>query len=104
MDDTKERKNFINQIEPALWETDELSGEADKSKTLLESRVLESQYNEILNNLLSTGLANKDAKDNYTKNYLLCQNLIDQYAKDEPLTFYHMINNLLTRMNSGNIL
>lgn len=97
MDHTKERNNFIGQIEPALWETDDLSGEADKSKTLLESRVFESEYNEILINILSTGVADKEAKDNYTLNYLLCQNLIDQYAKDEPLTFYHMINNLLNK-------
>ncbi|WP_311370607.1 DUF262 domain-containing protein [Anaerococcus hydrogenalis] len=97
MDDTKERNNFISQIEPALWETDELSGEANKNKTLIESRVFESEYNEILNNILSTGLCDKDSKDNYTKNYLLCQNLIDQYAKDEPLTFYHLINNILNK-------
>ena len=97
MDDTKERKNFISQIEPALWETDELSGEADKSKTLLESRVFESEYNGILHNLLRTGVADKNARDNYSKNYLLCQNLIDEYAKDEPLTFYHMINNILNK-------
>lgn len=97
MDDTKERNNFIGQIEPALWETDELSGEANKSKTLIESRVYESEYNEILNNILSTGLCDKDSKDNYTKNYLLCQKLIDQYAKDEPLTFYHLINNILNK-------
>lgn len=97
MDDTKERNNFIGQIEPALWETDELSGEANKSKTLIESRVYESEYNEILNNILSTGLCDKDSKDNYTKNYLLCQKLIDQYAKDEPLNFYHLINNILNK-------
>lgn len=97
MDHTKARNNFISQIEPALWETDELSGEADKSKTLLESRVFESEYNDILNHILSTGIADKDAKDNYTMNYLLLQNLIDEYAKDEPLTFYHMINNILNK-------
>lgn len=97
MDHTKERNNFISQIEPALWETDELSGEADKSKTLLESRVFESEYNDILNNILSTGIADEDAKDNYTRNYILLQNLIDQYAKDEPLTFYHLINNILNK-------
>ncbi|EEB36752.1 hypothetical protein ANHYDRO_00424 [Anaerococcus hydrogenalis DSM 7454] len=97
MDYTKERNNFIGQIEPALWETDELSGEANKSKTLIESRVYESEHNEILNNILSTGLCDKDSKDNYTKNYLLCQKLIDQYAKDEPLTFYHLINNILNK-------
>ena len=49
MDHTKERNNFISQIEPALWETDELSGEANKSKTSLVSRVFESEHNEILN-------------------------------------------------------
>ena len=97
MDHTKERNNFLSQIEPALWETDELSGEADKRKALLESRVFESEYNYILNNILSTGIAYNDAKDNYTKNYLLCQNLIDKYAKDEPLTFYHLINNILNK-------
>ena len=97
MDHTKERSNFISQIEPALWETDELSGEADKSKTLLESRVFELEYNDILNHILSTGIADKDAKDSYTMNYLLLQNLIDEYAKDEPLTFYHMINNILNK-------
>lgn len=97
MDHTKERNNFLSQIEPALWETDELSGEADKRKALLESRVFESEYNYILNNILSTGIAYNDDKDNYTKNYLLCQNLIDKYAKDEPLTFYHLINNILNQ-------
>lgn len=97
MDHTKERSNFIGQIEPALWETDELSGEADKSKTLLESRVFESEYNNILNHILSTGIADEGAKDNYTRNYLLLQNLIDDYAKDQPLTFYHMINNILNK-------
>lgn len=97
MDHTKERNNFLSQIEPALWETDELSGEADKRKALLESRVFESEYNYILNNILSTGIAYNDDKDNYTKNYLLCQNLIDKYAKDEPLTFYHLINNILNK-------
>ena len=97
MDHTKERSNFISQIEPALWETDELSGEADKSKTLLESRVFESEYNNILDHILSTGIADEGAKDNYTRNYLLLQNLIDDYAKDEPLTFYHMINNILNK-------
>lgn len=97
MDDTKERNNFIGQIEPALWETEELSGEADKSKILLESRVFESEYNAILSDIIKTGLVENDAKDNYSKNYLLCQSLIDKYAKDEPLTFYHLVNNILNK-------
>lgn len=97
MDHTKERNNFINQIEPALWETDELSGEADKSKILLESRVFESDYNAVLANILMTGKVEQNPKDNYSINYLLCQALIDEYAADEPLTFYHFVNNILNK-------
>jgi uncharacterized protein with ParB-like and HNH nuclease domain len=95
MTNTKERNNFISQIEPSLWETDELSGEADKSKILLESRVFESDYNSILTKILETGVAEKSAKDNYSTNYLLCQKLINEYSEGEGLTLYHFINNVL---------
>lgn len=97
MDPSKEQNNFINQIEPVLWETDKLSGEPDKSKTLLESRAFESEYNNLLKNIIETGIAERDAKDNYSKNYLLFQDLIDQYAKDEPLTFYNFVYNILNK-------
>jgi uncharacterized protein with ParB-like and HNH nuclease domain len=97
MDHTDERNNFIGQIEPALWQTDELTGKANRKQSLLESRVFETQYNAILTNILETGTIGKSAKDNYSKNYSLCQGLIDQYAKDEPLTFYSFINNILNK-------
>ena len=97
MDHTDERNNFIGQIEPALWQTDELTGKANRKQSLLESRVFESQYNAILTNILETGTIEKSAKDNYSKNYSLCQELIDEYAKDEPLTFYSFINNILNK-------
>jgi len=97
MDHTDERNNFIRQIEPALWQTDELTGKANKNQSLLESKVFESEYNAILTNILETGIAEKSAKDNYSKNYRLCQELIDKYAKDEPLTFYSFINNILNK-------
>jgi len=92
---TDERNNFIRQIEPALWQTNELTGNANKNQSLLESRVFESKYNAILTNILETGTTERSSKDNYTKNYELCQKLIDGYAKDEPLTFYSFINNIL---------
>lgn len=97
MDHTDERDNFIRKIEPAIWQTDDLTGKADKSRSLLESRVFESEYNAILINILETGSADKSAKDNYSKNYNLCQELIDEYAKKEPLTFYNFINNILNK-------
>lgn len=95
MDETKEKKNFIQEIEPALWERDKMTGEADKSKILIESRVFESKYNNNLVEILKTGEASKDSKDQYSKNYLYCQELIDEYAKHEPLSFYQLIYNIL---------
>ena len=97
MDHTDERDNFIRQIEPALWQTNELTGKANRNQSLLESRVFESEYNAILTNILEAGTTEKSAKDNYSKNYSLCQELIDEYAKDEPLTFYSFINNILNK-------
>lgn len=97
MDHTDERDNFIRQIEPALWQTDELTGKANRDQSLLESRVFESEYNAILTNILEAGTTDKSAKDNYSKNYRLCQELIDEYAKEEPLTFYSFINNILNK-------
>ena len=97
MDHNDKRNNFIRQIEPALWQTDELTGNANKYQSLLESRVFESGYNAILTNILEKGKAEESANDNYSKNYRLCQELIDEYAKDEPLTFYNFINNILNK-------
>ncbi len=97
MDHSDERTNFIRQIEPALWQTNELTGKANKNQSLLESRVFESEYNAILTNILETGIAEKKAKDNYSKNYELCKKLIDEYAKEETLTFYSFINNILNK-------
>lgn len=95
MIESPEKDHFIRQIPPALWHTDELTGVAHKDESLLESRIFESKYNATLNNLLETGLVEKSAKDNYSKNYVLCQELIDEYAKHESLTFYRFVNNIL---------
>lgn len=103
MDKSDEKDNFIRQIEPALWQTDDLTGKANRKNSLLESRVFESKYNEILINILETGFAEKSEKDNYSINYRKCQDLIDCYAKDEPLTFYRFINNLLNKANVHNL-
>lgn len=52
---TKEINNFISKIQPALWLEDELTGEVDKTKTLLRSEVATDQGNEILRRILETG-------------------------------------------------
>ncbi len=95
MTDSKEKKYAIGKIEPTLWKTEKLTGEAIKDQVLIESRVYESNFNKVLTDILETGKTEKGSKDGYTQNYLLCQKLIDDYAKDEPISFYPFVNNIL---------
>lgn len=97
MSDSKEKDNFIRQIEPAIWKIDELTSVADYSSVLIESKVLEVEYNQILENILKTGKAEDKNKDRYSKNYNLLIKLLDEYANNEPLNFYRFINNVLNK-------
>ena len=97
MSDSKEKDNFIRQIEPAIWKIDELTSVADYSSVLIESKVLEAEYNQILENILKSGEADDKNKDRYSQNYLLIIGLLDKYANDEPLNFYRFINNVLNK-------
>lgn len=97
MSDSKEKDNFIRQIEPAIWKIDELTSVADYSSVLIESKVLEVEYNQILENILKTGEAEDKSKDRYSLNYKLLIKLLDEYANDEPLNFYRFINNVLNK-------
>ena len=97
MSDSKEKDNFIRQIEPAIWKIDELTSVADYSSVLIESKVLEVEYNQILENILTTGEAEDKSKDRYSLNYKLLIKLLDEYANNEPLNFYRFINNVLNK-------
>ena len=65
---TPEANNFIGKIEPSIWRTNKLTGTVDYKNTLLTSRVVNNEGNEILRKILETGRANKDSKDNYSRN------------------------------------
>ena len=97
MSDSKEKDNFIRQIEPAIWKIDELTSVADYSSVLIESKVLEVEYNQILENILKTGESEDKSKDRYSLNYKLLIKLLDEYANNEPLNFYRFINNVLNK-------
>ena len=55
MSDTPESSNFKSQIESALWEQNELTAVVDFNKTLITSRVMGDEGNEIFHNILKTG-------------------------------------------------
>lgn len=97
MSDSKEKDNFIRQIEPAIWKIDELTSVADYSSVLIESKVLEAEYNQMLENILKSGEADDKSKDRYSQNYISIIGLLDKYANDEPLNFYRFINNVLNK-------
>ena len=97
MSDSKEKDNFIRQIEPAIWKIDELTSVADYSSVLIESKVLEVEYNQILENILKTGEVEDKSKDRYSLNYKLLIKLLDEYANNEPLNFYRFTNNVLNK-------
>ena len=97
MSDSKEKDNFIRQIEPAIWKIDELTSVADYGSVLIESKVLEVEYNQILENILKTGEVEDKSKDRYSLNYKLLIKLLDEYANNEPLNFYRFTNKVLNK-------
>lgn len=94
---TKAAQNFIGKIEPAIWQTDNKTGEVNYSKILLTSKVVDNEGNEILRKILETGKADAKATDNYSKNYLLFQSLYDKHCQESPLQIYDFIFALLNQ-------
>lgn len=94
---TDAAQNFIRQIEPAIWRTDNRTGKVDYNNILLTSRVVDNEGNEILRNILKDGIANTNTNDNYSKNYLLFQKLYDEHCTKSPLKVYDFIYALLNQ-------
>ncbi|MFK4567854.1 DUF262 domain-containing protein [Enterococcus sp. UD-01] len=97
MQETDESKNFKSQIESALWEQDELTAKVDYEKTLIISKVMGDEGNEIFSKILVTGKSEEGAKDNYSSNYRLFVELIEKYATAQPELFYWFIRNILNK-------
>lgn len=97
MVETPEAKNFKSQIESALWEQDELTAAVDYQKILITSRVMGDEGNDSFANILTTGKAKSEAKDNYSRNYNLFIEMVEKYATVQPEMFYYFIRNLLNK-------
>lgn len=92
---TDEINNFIQKIKPALWKENEMTGKEDRSKILLRSEVVTDSGNLILRNILESGEADKNAKDNYSKNYNKFKELYIQKSQSSPNQIYHFVLALL---------
>lgn len=86
-----------SQIEPAIWEQDDLTGEVKFNNILITSRVMGDEGNQEFDNILVKGEVNPRSNSNYSKNYLQLQSLIDKYATNDPLSFYRFISNILNK-------
>lgn len=94
---TKQAENFMNEIRPLIWKKDKFTGDFDYAKILLKSKVMNNEGNEILRKILETGIADKNASDNYSKNYILFQNLFDELSLEKPMIIYYFILYILER-------
>ncbi|MFQ9709444.1 MAG: DUF262 domain-containing protein [Bifidobacterium dentium] len=95
MSDSKARTNLMNRIAPTLWRTDQITGEADRSSTLIESRAIDDDANATLKMILETGETDPNAKDPYSLNYRLLERRINDYAAEESLNFHLLASPVL---------
>lgn len=92
---TDEVSNFIDQILPAIWKKDEMTGKVNRSQMLLRSEVVTDSGNELLRKILETGKADPKATDNYSKNYNKFIELYSEKAKNSPHQIFQFILALL---------
>lgn len=95
---TDSSKHFCKEIENTIWMQNKLTGQVNYDKILLTSNVINNEGNEILKNILKTGIADTKAKDNYSQNYIKFQELFDEHAKIDPLRIYEFIYALLNQV------
>jgi len=94
---TEAAQNFIREIEPAIWRKDNLTGKVNYTDILINSKVVDNHGNDILKNILQTGIANPNLNDNYSKNYILFQELYNKRCAESPLKVYDFIFALLNQ-------
>ena len=103
---TDAAQNFIRQIEPAIWRTDNRTGKVDYNNILLTSKVVDNEGNEVLRNILKEGVANPDSNNNHCeksplKIYDFIYALLNQAillpisadSQDTALTIFSTLNN-----------
>lgn len=90
-----EVSNFINEIMPAIWKKDEMTGKVNRNQMLLRSEVVSDSGNELLRKILETGKADPKATDNYSKNFNKFIELYSEKAQNSPHQIFQFILALL---------
>ena len=90
-----EVSNFINEIMPAIWKKNEMTGKVNRNQMLLRSEVVTDSGNELLRKILETGEADPKATDNYSKNFNKFIELYTEKTKNSPNQIFQFILALL---------
>ena len=98
-EDSEQAKNFRSQIEPTLWRCNKKGdGKPFFDQVLIRSEVIDEDDNNTFREILKTGVADENAKDQYSKNYLHFQKLLNEYAMDHSLGgFYDFVYAVLNQ-------
>lgn len=86
-----------SQIEPTIWKQNPTTGVVNFDEILISSRVMGEEGNQEFANILVSGKADEKSNSNYAKNYRLLQQLVNEYAADNPLSFHRFISNILNQ-------
>jgi uncharacterized protein with ParB-like and HNH nuclease domain len=93
--DSKEVNFLKSQIEPCLWRINKEGEVADFTDIHIYSNVMGDEGNQVFADILEKGTADKNGKDNYSKNYLQIQKNITEFAANNPTSFRDFVRNIL---------
>ena len=94
--DPRSPQKLIWEIEKCLWQTDNSTDDdVNYSNILLSSCIINNTGNEILKNILTTGKSEPQANDNYSKNYRLFQEYLDNFSHDSTANFRSFVKHIL---------
>lgn len=99
METSEQAENFRKQIEPTLWRCDKKGdGKPFYDQVLIRSEVIGEEDNNTFREILKTGVADPKAKDQYSRNYIHFQKLLDEYAVGHSLGgFYDFVYAVLNQ-------
>lgn len=85
-----------SQLAPCIWDIDPISQRVtDKREIHIVSEVATEEDNETFHKILETGIVEKNATDNYSKNYSFFKEKCDKYAQKNPMQWKQLCVTIL---------
>lgn len=90
-------RGLITQIEPCIYNTDELSGKADLEKIRIEPKIIATNSDNKEFVSIMKGKAEESFTSLYYKNYKYFLDKCDEYARDNPLMWKYLLSCILSK-------